>query len=84
MISPTMVVSKTMISQSTPLIPRDSASLYTQMQIKIPTMNQTTGIRHMPPTASISHCSTGKGIIFLTWRTISSKFLIKFISMLGR
>ena len=43
-ISPNMLRKRTIIAQRTPLIPLDSASLYTQRRIRIPTKNQNSGI----------------------------------------
>ena len=43
-ISPNMLRKKTIIAHRTPLMPRDSASLYTQKRIRIPTKNQSSGI----------------------------------------
>jgi len=57
----------TTISHSTPPIPRDSASLYTQTQSSIAMMNQTIGIRQnmMPSPKAHSPCPIGIGITFL-------------------
>jgi len=76
MINPIMPVRITTISHSTPLIPRDSASLYTQTQSRIATTNQMIGIRHNPP-RSHSIWSTGSGVIFLTLAFILYCFLYK-------
>lgn len=67
MINPRMPVRITIISHSVPLIPLDSASLYTQTQSSIAMMNQTIGIRHKRPASPKphSHCPIGTGIIFL-------------------
>ena len=65
-INPRMPVMITIISHSTPLIPLDSASLYTQTQSSIAMMNQTIGIKQRRPSPKPhSHCPIGIGIIFL-------------------
>ncbi len=65
MINPMIPAINTIISQSAPLIPRDSASLYTQMQSRIATMNQTIGKRQSrPPMKKNSICPASIGITF--------------------
>jgi hypothetical protein len=61
-----MPVMITIISHSAPLIPLDSASLYTQMQSSIAMMNQTIGIRQIRPRPQAhSSCPIGIGITLL-------------------
>lgn len=63
-INPMMPVRITTISHNTPLIPRDSASLYTQTQSMILMMSQSIGIRQIVPT-SHSSCNANVKVIFL-------------------
>lgn len=67
MINPKMPVMITIISHNAPLIPLDSASLYTQTQSRIATMNQTIGIIQRRPSPQKAHsaCPIGIGIILL-------------------
>ena len=44
--SPSKLRKNTIIAQSAPFIPRDSASLYTNTRIKRPTTNQKSGMRN--------------------------------------
>ena len=69
-INPRMPVMITIISHSAPLIPLDSASLYTQTQSSIAMMNQTIGIMQKRPASPHSHCPIGIGIIFLHLDTL--------------
>jgi hypothetical protein len=66
-IKPMMPVIITIISHSAPLIPLDSASLYTQMQRRIDMTNQTIGIRQIRPAKPQPHsiCPIDIGITFL-------------------
>jgi len=73
-INPTMPVMITMISHSGPLIPLDSASLYTQTQSMIAIINQTIGIRQKMPASPQAHssCPIGIGIILLHLKPLLS------------
>lgn len=67
MINPMMPVMITIISHSPPLIPLDSASLYTQIQRRIDMINQTIGIRQIRPAMPKPHsiCPIDIGITLL-------------------
>lgn len=62
-ISPNMLRKNTIIAHSAPLIPRDSASRYTHRRIRIPTMNQSSGISIIHGRNQICNCWMGDDII---------------------
>lgn len=76
-INPRMPVMMTMMSHNPPLIPLDSASLYTQTQRRIAMMNQTIGIRQKRlVSANHSTCPTIVGITLFTLTTPSRRLCL--------
>ena len=79
MISPMMPVIRTMISQSAPFIPRDSASLYTQTHSRIAMRKKTTGMMQKNPANPATSHSACNVVIKLRCLHLSYPLLLTFL-----
>jgi len=79
MISPMMPVIRTMISQSAPFIPRDSASLYTQTHSRIAMRKKTTGMMQKSPANPATSHSACNIVIKLNFLHLGYSFRLTFL-----